>query len=119
MKQGCRGTCLTRDNMLEKVAGVLMALAYQSTYTHVLLVASSHCVEHSRVTWKMELKMRATDRSASRGPGPARWTETTPVAAVMAWDCAGGLLPQNFLGARCLVVVAMCGNSAVPKVPWD
>ena len=85
--------------------------------THVLLVASSHCVEHSRVTWKIELKMRATDRSASRGP--ARWTETTPVATVMAWDCTGGWLPQNILGARWLVVVAMCGNSAVPKVQRD
>ena len=36
------------------------------------------------VSWEMELKMRAIGRSASRGLGPARQTETTPVAVVMA-----------------------------------
>ena len=50
--------------------------------------------------------MRAIGRSASRGLGPARQTETTPVAVVMAWDCIDGPQPQSIIGARNLVVVA-------------
>ena len=54
----------------------------------------------------MELKMRAVGRSANRGLGRARQTETTTVAEVMAWDCIDGSQPQSTLGARNLVVVA-------------
>ena len=61
-------------------------------------------------SWEVDFKMRAIRRSASRGRGPARQTETTPVAAVMTWDCADGLLPQSIIGAGYLVVVAMCGS---------
>ena len=46
--------------------------------------------------------MRAIGRSASRGLGRARQTETTPVA----WDCIDGSQPRSIIGARNLVVVA-------------
>ena len=103
-KLGYSGTCLSID-ILERAANVLIASGYRSTNSYVRF-AATHSVEHGPVTWEVELNMRAIGRSASRGPRPARQTETTLVAVVVAWDCIDGSQPQSILGGRKLVVVA-------------